>query len=74
MRDWFLGHEWQLCYRASIDGWYAEDFHAKCDDTMPTVVLVKVNKFVFGGFTDTNWKQQKKEAGKLHSNDEDYCP
>ena len=67
MRDWFYkeGDDWQLCYRASIDGWYAKNFHAECDDTMPTVVLVKVNQFVFGGFTDTNWKP-KKEIGKFH--------
>jgi hypothetical protein len=59
MFDWF-GNTWQLCYRASTHGWYAKDFHSKCDNKGPTIVLVKVNEFIFGGFTDTNW------GGKWH--------
>ena len=58
MSEWFWkdGHTWQICYRASTDGWYTKDFHAKCDDMGPTIVLVKVNEYIFGGFTDTTWK------------------
>ena len=50
---------WKRCYRASKSGWYAKDFHSKCDKKNPTVVLVKVDNFIFGGFTDTSWKQDK---------------
>ena len=58
LSEWFYkkGHTWKLCYRASTHGWYAKDFHAKCDGKVPTVILVKVGEYIFGGFTDTNWK------------------
>ena len=58
LSEWFYKerHMWQLCYRASTHGWYAKDFHAKCDGKVPTVILVKVDDCIFGGFTDTNWK------------------
>ena len=47
---------WQLCYRASDDGWGTEDFHSKCDDVGPTVTLVKCENNIFGGYTDQSWK------------------
>ncbi len=47
--------KWRLCYRASLYGWRAENFHSKCDNKGPTVVLAQVGKFIFGGFTDKNW-------------------
>ena len=52
--------KWNLCYRASRDGWSARNFHQNCDDKGPTVVLIKVNQFIFGGYTDQNW------AGTMH--------
>ncbi|XP_028392186.1 E3 ubiquitin-protein ligase TRIM33-like [Dendronephthya gigantea] len=53
---------WQLCYRASRDGWGADDFHRKCDDVGPTVTLVKYGTNIFGGFTDQSWKQTTHSA------------
>jgi hypothetical protein len=47
--------KWNLCYRASRDGWSAKAFHRHCDNKGPTVVLVKANNCVFGGYTDQNW-------------------
>ena len=47
---------WQLCYRASDDGWKAKDFHRKCDDVGSTVTLVKCKNNIFGGYTDQSWK------------------
>ena len=47
--------KWHLCYRASRDGWSAKDFHRHCDNKGPTVVLVKANNYIFGGYTDQNW-------------------
>ena len=35
---------WKLCYRGSVDGWKADDFHKKCDDVGPTVTLIKCGK------------------------------
>ncbi|XP_028392005.1 E3 ubiquitin-protein ligase TRIM33-like [Dendronephthya gigantea] len=56
MEDKYFG--WQLCYRASRDGWRGEDFHRKCDDVGPTVTLVKCGINVFGGYTDQSWKPE----------------
>ena len=43
---------WINCYRAAEHGWEAASFHSRCDFKGPTVTLVKVDEFVFGGFTD----------------------
>ena len=48
--------KWNLCYRASRDGWSAQDFHKHCDNKGPTVVLVKANDYIFGGYTDQHWE------------------
>jgi hypothetical protein len=60
MQQW-LGDKckWNLCYRASRDGWRSQDFHQHCDNKGPTVALIKLNNFIFGGYNDQNW------AGKL---------
>jgi hypothetical protein len=57
LADWVEDKKfgWQLCYRASHDGWKGEDFHRKCDDVGPTVTLVKCGTNVFGGYTDKSW-------------------
>ena len=54
MKDKKFG--WQICYRASEDGWGSANFHRKCDDVGPTVTLIKCGTNVFGGFTDQSWK------------------
>jgi hypothetical protein len=48
--------KWNLCYRASRDGMSAKDFHKHCDNKGPTVVLVKANDCICGGYTDQNWE------------------
>ena len=52
--------KWDLCYRASRDGWSAQDFHSHCDNKGPTVVLVKANDCIFGGYTDQDWEGIRK--------------
>ena len=47
--------QWRLCYQASVHGWSAKDFHTNCDNKGPTVTLVKVGEYSFGGYTDQNW-------------------
>ncbi|XP_028396171.1 E3 ubiquitin-protein ligase TRIM33-like [Dendronephthya gigantea] len=47
--------KWNLCYRASRDGWNAQNFHSQCNNRGPTVVLVKANNCIFGGYTDQPW-------------------
>ena len=57
LRD-FVGKEfvWTLCYRASRHNWKALDFHNKCDNKTPTVILVNVGENIFGGYADQNWQ------------------
>ena len=47
--------KWARCYHAKSDGFTAHDFHSRCDNKGPTVTLVRVREFVFGGFLDQNW-------------------
>ena len=56
MKEW-SNHKfkWNLCYRASRDGWRAKDFHRCCDNKGSTVTLVRVGDYIFGGYTDENW-------------------
>jgi len=43
-------------YRASRDGFSAEDFHSKCNGTESTLTVIKsVSGNVFGGYTDRAW-------------------
>lgn len=60
LKDWLDGvtspdMRWVNCYRATEHGWDASAFHSRCDSKGPTVTLVRVNKFIFGGFTDLDW-------------------
>ena len=57
LKKW-LGEKckWNLCYRASRDGWSTQDFHKHSDNKGPTVVLVKSNDCIFGGYTDQDWQ------------------
>ena len=57
LKDKTFGFE--LCYRASRDGWGGKDFHGKCDSVGPTVTLLKCGTNVFGGYTDQNWKSDQ---------------
>ena len=46
----------RLCYRASLHGWQVQKFHELCDGKAGTVVLVQVENWIFGGYTDQTWK------------------
>ena len=49
----------KLCYRASLHGWSSQQFHQQCDGKVNTVVLVKVENYIFGGYTDQTWQGNK---------------
>jgi hypothetical protein len=57
--------KWNVCYRASRDGWSSQDFHKHCDNKGPTVVLAKANDCIFGGYTDQHWKSIKEKISIL---------
>jgi len=43
------------CWHAKTDGWAASTFHGQCDNKGPTVTIIKVNNYIFGGYTDVSW-------------------
>ncbi|XP_022805493.1 TLD domain-containing protein 1-like [Stylophora pistillata] len=43
------------CWHAQTDGWAASTFHSNCDGRGPTVTIIKVNSYIFGGYTDVSW-------------------
>ena len=43
------------CWHAKTDGWAASTFHSNCDGRGPTVTIVKVNEYIFGGYTEASW-------------------
>ncbi len=48
--------ELTLLYRGSRDGWEAVDFHSRCDDKGPTIILLQIlNGDCIGGFTNVSW-------------------
>ena len=52
---------WKHCLQLSRDGWdnFNSNFHSNCDDKGPTLTIVRVGQYVFGGYTSATWKQGK---------------
>ena len=50
------------CWHAKTDGWAASTFHSNCDGKGPTVVIIQVGSYVFGGYTDKSWF----DSGRYH--------
>ena len=56
LKQWIGGNKAsKLCWRATIDGWAASTFHSNCDDKAPTVTIVKVGDYIFGGYATATW-------------------
>ena len=45
----------KLCWRASRDGWSSSTFHSNCDNKKPSVTIIKVGQYIFGGYTTVSW-------------------
>ena len=43
------------CWQAKTDGWAASTFHSNCDGKGPTVTIIRVGSYIFGGYTDVSW-------------------
>ncbi|CAH3131419.1 unnamed protein product, partial [Porites lobata] len=63
LNTWLLPHlqssersYWKLCYRASNHGWSSQTFHSYCDNKGPTVTIVRVGIYIFGGYNDNSWQ------------------
>ena len=48
------------CWHAKTDGWVASTFHSNCDGKGPTVTIVQVGSYIFGGYTDKSWSSPSK--------------
>ena len=46
--------KWYRCFR-SYPGWLGHHFHHWCDNKGPTLILIRVQQNIFGGFLDKNW-------------------
>ena len=46
------------CWHAKTDGWAASTFHSNCDGRGPTVTIIKVKDYIFGGYTDVSWSSK----------------
>ena len=55
-----------LLYRGSEHGWRFSDFHQRCDGKAPTLVLMKCNNRVCGGFSTINWDATEGWLTKEH--------
>ena len=47
------------CWHAKTDGWAASTFHNNCDGKGPTVTIIKVGNYTFGGYTNVPWHSGK---------------
>ena len=50
-----VNSRWIRCWHASEDGWAGSTFHSRCDGKGPTVTIVRVGKYIFGGYTSVSW-------------------
>jgi hypothetical protein len=56
LKSWIGGFTYaSLCWRATRDGWAGSTFHSKCDNKKPTVTLIKVGSYIFGGYATESW-------------------
>jgi BTB/POZ domain-containing protein KCTD9 len=56
LSSWMSGKRTSLIYVASQDGFSAVNFHSKCDNKGPTIVLVKSDSgHLFGGYASLSW-------------------
>ncbi|PFX13584.1 Retrovirus-related Pol polyprotein [Stylophora pistillata] len=61
LRNWLSSVEqtktsyWKRCWRASVDGWLSTTFHSLCDNKGPTITIIRVGRYIFGGYTSTSW-------------------
>ena len=78
LNTWLLPHlqssvrsYWKLCYRATSHGWSSQTFHSYCDNKGPTVTIVRVGSYIFGGYNDNSW--QCKSAKLKRHQEGCYC-
>lgn len=54
--EWLPNKKFTLMYKATVDGFSADAFHAKCDDKGPTLAVIQSKEgHLFGGYTAQSW-------------------
>ena len=54
--EWTNCKKVELIYRGSRDGMTSNNFHSKCDNKNPTIIIYKNTKdSIFGGYTSLSW-------------------
>lgn len=54
--DWLGSKTASLLYRASRDGYQVSEFHSRCDNKGPTLVILKsCSGYIFGGYAPKHW-------------------
>ncbi|XP_077862422.1 kelch-like protein 2 [Saccoglossus kowalevskii] len=65
--------EWRLLYRASMNGYSADNFHDHCDGFSPTYIIIQGNDgCICGGFTDIPWSSGDGSRGKYFASERTY--
>ena len=59
IKEWLGNKKFELLYRGSRDGSTSENFHEKCNNKGPTIILYKNEKGnIFGGYASIPWKSE----------------
>ena len=58
-------NDWELCWRKSRHGWDNNTFHSLCDEKGPTITIVKVGNYIFGGYTSLSWRMSTGKYSRL---------
>ena len=52
IRDYAM---WKRCYSADYSSWSTAEFHSNCDFKGPSLTVIRVREYVFGGFVEQSW-------------------
>ena len=59
IEEWCGNKKYELLYRGSRDGSLSKNFHEKCDNQGPTLILYRNDKeSIFGGYASISWSNQ----------------
>ena len=59
IKEWCGNKKYELLYRGSRDGSLSKNFHEKCDNQGPTLILYRNDKeCIFGGYASISWSNQ----------------
>ncbi|CAG8501702.1 7054_t:CDS:2 [Paraglomus occultum] len=68
-------HRYKLLYRGSRDGFSAQSFHEKCDNSPGTIVLIKPSGnsgIILGGFNPNTWNNYILAASQYYNSNQTY--